>query len=177
MVAKNPLDQLSHWECQDCGVMISVERVEKILKSAEEMIGSKTGTGGNILEHYEKCLHQLADTLHPNHYILLELKQKLGLFYGNIPNHSLGEMSRPAKERKLQVCHQVLHCFVKLDVFLGPHVTQIQTEMCRTRVALAKDDFSRGLLTRDEFKEVLRDNKLVLFCLSCQKGARPQAKF
>lgn len=53
------------------------------ISTAEAMLHTVT-SGDGVIEHYERALWQLSSLLHPGNYLVLEVKQKLALLYGNI---------------------------------------------------------------------------------------------
>ena len=55
------------------------------------------------VEECEETLHLLALRLHPGHNLLLQLKQRLSGLYG-----SLAQLSRPARERRLQLLMDIV---------------------------------------------------------------------
>ena len=67
-------------------------------------------------EQYERVLHQLSSQLHPYNHLMIDVKQKLALLYGNIAQYSMVTMGRPAKQRKVQLCMDVLDCLGKVVV-------------------------------------------------------------
>ena len=52
----------------------------------------------------EQVLHQFSDRLHPHHYLIIEIKEKLAQILGNFPPYSLLTLPRHLKERKIQLC-------------------------------------------------------------------------
>ena len=54
-----------------------------LISTAEDMIHTVT-PGDGVIEHYERALWQLSSLLHPGNFLVLEVKQKLALLYGNI---------------------------------------------------------------------------------------------
>ena len=56
----------------------------------------------NILMNYS-FIYEQSKFLHPNNYILINAKMKLGFLYGNYKPYLLNTMSRPSLDRKIQV--------------------------------------------------------------------------
>ena len=50
-----------------------------------------------------RFIYEQSKKLHPNNYILINAKMKLGLLYGNYKPYLLNTMSRPSIDRKIQV--------------------------------------------------------------------------
>ena len=59
-----------------------------MISQAEE-ITNTLRPGDGVIEHYERVLSQLDTSLHPGNYLVLEVKQKLALLYGNIFPHTI----------------------------------------------------------------------------------------
>ena len=57
--------------------------------SQAEVIINTLRPGDGVIEHYERVLNQLDTSLHPGNYLVLEVKQKLALLYGNIFPHTI----------------------------------------------------------------------------------------
>ena len=87
----------SSHHCTVCGSLYPATTVLAWLSSAVSTI-SHTLRPGVSVEECEETLHLLALRLHPGHHLLLQLKQRLSGLYG-----SLAQLSRPARERRLQL--------------------------------------------------------------------------
>ena len=55
------------------------------------------------LFYFSRFIYEQSKYLHPNNYILINAKMKLGLLYGNYGKYKLLTMSRPNIDRKIQV--------------------------------------------------------------------------
>ena len=86
-----------------------------MLEEAAQLIASPA-PGAGVVEHYERVIHQLSSLLHPYNHLLIDVKQKLALLYGNIAQYSMVNMSRPAKQRKVQLCLEVMDCLGKVKI-------------------------------------------------------------
>ena len=114
VVPSNPLDNHSNWVCLECGSAMCLNRVQTILECAGRVINSPAMETDGVVEHYERVLHQLSTVLHPYNHLMINVKQKLAMLYGNIPQYSLASMTRPAKQRKIQLCQDVIDCMSKV---------------------------------------------------------------
>ena len=61
-----------------------------MISKAEEIIHTLS-PGDGVIEHLERVLSQLDTSLHPGNYLVLEIKQKLALLYGNIFPHTINK--------------------------------------------------------------------------------------
>ena len=90
-----------------------MDRVKCELGGAATLISTPVQEDG-VVEHYERVLHQMSSQLHPYNYLMIDVKQKLALLYGNIAQYSMVTMGRAAKQRKVQLCMDVLDCLGKV---------------------------------------------------------------
>jgi hypothetical protein len=116
VVPSNPLDNQSNWFCLSCGAVTCLDRVKSVLECAALLIGTPALEDG-VVEHYERVLHQLSSQLHPYNHLMIDVKQKLALLYGNIGQYSMVNMGRPAKQRKVQLCMEVMECLGKVTIY------------------------------------------------------------
>ena len=99
----NPLSGSSDWSCQACSALYSAEYVITLVTEAAAMI-DKPREEDDIVQHYERTIHHFSTTLHPSHYLITGIKEKLAQIYGNFIPYKLLDLPRPLKERKIQVC-------------------------------------------------------------------------
>jgi len=130
VVSDNPLDNQANWACQLCGAGVSLETARNIMDTAEDLVDNPAPQDGPV-EHFERVLHNLAVVLHPGNYLLLEVKQKLGLMYGNMMPYTWDRMKAPARERKVQLCHDVITSLSKLEAGLSPWHIAMLTELAK----------------------------------------------
>ena len=98
----DPLAGSSDWACQACQAVYSAEYVVELVSEVAEMI-DKPREEDDIVQHYERVIHRYSHTLHPAHYLIIGIKEKLAQIYGNYSPYKLTELPRPLKERKIQV--------------------------------------------------------------------------
>ena len=115
VVPSSPLDNQSNWVCLSCGAVTGLDRVQSVLGDAVRLISTPVHED-DVVEHYERVLHQMSSQLHPYNYLMIDVKQKLALLYGNIAQYSMVTMGRPGKQRKVQLCMDVLDCLGKVVV-------------------------------------------------------------
>jgi hypothetical protein len=113
LVPSNPLDNRSNWVCLSCGAVMYLDRVQSVLEDAVTLISTPVQED-DAVQHYERVLHQLSSQLHQYNHLMIDVKQKLALMYGNIAQYSMVTMGRPAKQRKVQLCMDVLDCLGKV---------------------------------------------------------------
>jgi hypothetical protein len=115
-----------------------LDRVQSVLERAAQLIATPIQEGGAV-EHHERVLHQLSSQLHPYNHLMIDAKQKLALLYGNIAQYSMVDMNRPAKQRKVQLCMDVMECLGKVVTSGYTHWrVKMISELTKTKVAIAK---------------------------------------
>ena len=83
--------------------MYSSEYILDTIANVTNDIEMSGDSDEDSVHHFERVLDKYSNKLHPHHYILVEIKQKLAQIYGNFAPYTLLTMSRPLKERKIQV--------------------------------------------------------------------------
>ena len=132
IMSTNPLDNLANWACHLCGFKVKLESVRDILITSEALIDNPAALDGPV-EHFERVLNKLSVVLHPGNYLLLDMKQKLGMMYGNIRPYTLDRMSNPARERKSQLCQEVVQSLSQLEAGLSSWHIAMLTELAKMR--------------------------------------------
>ena len=134
----------------------------------------------NLILRHERVLHQLSPVLHPHNWLVLEVKQRLASLY------PASTPSRPAKQRKLQLCGELLACLATLDRGYSPARTALLSEQSRTKVtsissssvsrnptyqvALARQDYTAGHISRQQLERCLTENKFTIMYLAYQQA-------
>ena len=70
--------------------MTTLEMIDprSLISWAEDIIHT-VRLGDGVIDHYERVLYQLSSLLHPGNYLVLEIKKRLALLYGNIFPHTI----------------------------------------------------------------------------------------
>jgi len=130
VVSLNTAQNTSDWACQLCGAVVQHEAVRTIIETSESVTDTPAPQDGPV-EHFERVLNKLSSTLHPGNYLLLEVKQKLALMYGNMTPYTMDKMKTPARERKIQLCHDVIDSLSKIEAGLSPWHIAMLTELAK----------------------------------------------
>ena len=88
---------------------------------------------------------------------MVQLKQELGLLYGSAAaggSLQWSNLSRPAKERKVQVCQQVVEVLSKVEKGCSPLTTRMVGELTKARVMLAREDAAGGRLSMEQLQKI-----------------------
>ena len=134
-VARDPRDEETEYSCQTCGESVSSEYVANIYRQAQRDLKTPDSRY-DLIEHLELFLFNYGDVLHPNNYLCISVKQKLGSLYGSCPPYTIQSLSTPMVERKLQVCLDVLHTLGKVDPGVNRWRQSILSEINKARIAL-----------------------------------------
>ena len=170
VVPANCLDSQSDWSCLQCEAVVCLDKVQAVLEKAGQLIDTPAEDDCGV-EHCERALHQLSTQLHPHNYLLIDVKQKLAMLYGNTTEYNMVEMGRPAKQRKMQLCLDVMDCLSKIEIGYNTWRTKMLSELSRTKVAMARQDFSSGKLSEAGMKAVMMENKFLMMYLAYQQAA------
>ena len=80
-------------------------------------------------------------------------------------------MGRPAKQRKVQLCMDLMECLGKVETGgYTPWRVKMMSELTKTKVAIAKEDFSQGKLSQEGLKSVLMQNKFLMLYIAYQQA-------
>jgi len=148
----NPVNSLADWRCTDCDSKLSHDEVTASIVAAEALIEERL-PGESEVDHHERTIHALSPILHPNNWLMVQLKQELGLLYGSSVN-LWSNLSRPAKERKVQLCQQVVDVLSIVEKGCSPLTTRMVGELTKARVMLAKEDAAGGRLTMEQLQKI-----------------------
>ena len=134
-VARNPTDEESDYVCQQCGDSVSAQYAANIYRRAQRDLRT-ADSRYDLIEHLELFLFKYRHLLHPNNFMFISVKQKLGTMYGNCEPYSMEDLTMPMIERKLQVCLDVLQTLDKVDPGVNRWRQNIMREINKARIAL-----------------------------------------
>ena len=95
-------------------------------------------------------LFHFSNLLHPNHYILIDIMHNLVHMYAGKK-----DLTRPEKERKVQLCVIVLETLVKIDPGFTKWRGTLMQEMIHTVMLISKEDYAKKRITTREFHKRL----------------------
>jgi len=162
----NPLDNQADWQCTNCDSKLSQDQVLKSIAAAEALVEERL-PGESEVDHHERVLHAISPVLHPDNWLMIQLKQELSLLYGSGGGPlQWTNLSRPAKERKLQVCQQVVDVLSKVEKGCSPLTIKLVGELTKARVMLAKEDAGKGRMTMEQLQKIAMMAKLRMMRLA-----------
>jgi len=118
------------WACEVCGELLNHAKVINIIETAEAVIDNPAPLDGPV-EHFERVLYSLSESLHPGNFLLLDVKERLAMMYGNMMPYTLDKMRTPARERKIQLCHDVISSLSKVEAGLSTWHIAMLTELAK----------------------------------------------
>lgn len=104
-------DSTAIWKCNKCPFEDAAENVERLLKALQDEIESTSS-----VESMENLLAKFGSVLHPNHFIMISIKNSLVDSYGHVKGHLLVQLPDALLRRKIELCEELLEI---LDVFEG----------------------------------------------------------
>ena len=102
------------------------------------------------INHLEEMLFHFSNLLHPNHYILIDIMHNLVHLYAGKK-----DLTRPEKERKIQLCVMVLETLVKIDPGYTKWRGTLLQEMIHSVMLVSKEDYAKKRITTREFHKRL----------------------
>ena len=135
------MEENSDYSCDTCENLEANVDVMKILSQAESMASMKVDRKCAI-DHMENFLLKYQKLLHPQNYVMLSVKMKLGYIYGNMPPKSvLVKMSKEELDHKLSCCQDAMNVLNILDEGdIGESIWKhrLQQEIMKTKFTLQK---------------------------------------
>ena len=130
------------WSCRACGQLYPPEAVLEVISAVSADVDTARDSDKDSIHHLERILHEYSTRLHPQHYILVDVKMKLAQILGNYAPYQLTTLSRPLKERKIQLCQEVLEVISIVDPGFTKQRGIMLSELNKAKLALAKQNLS-----------------------------------
>ena len=108
-----------------------------------------------------RYIYEQSKNLHWQNYILINAKMKLGLLYGNVRPYTMDKLNRVMLERKRQVCQDVLDTLSKVDSGYTSWRSSMLSELTRTKILIAKQDFKEKKIPQSELFNILASEKML----------------
>ena len=142
VLSLDPTSGEADWRCEACGQLYPPETVLELISAVSAEVETCRDCDKDSIHHFERILHDYATRLHPHHYILVDIKMKLAQILGNYAPYQLSSLSRPLKERKIQLCQEMLDVISKVDPGFTKQRGIMLSEMNKTKLILAKQNLS-----------------------------------
>ena len=141
LLPDDPLDPESSWRCKICNFTQEINDVTNLNSEMENVLDSglkqpQFTEEGDVPE-LKRLLLTLQENFHENHYLVVRLKQKLGVLLGS--NGDLGDISDNVIKQKLSLCQDVVKIKSKLERgFKGKWKDVMDNEISRCLAELSK---------------------------------------
>ncbi|XP_053965411.1 SET domain-containing protein SmydA-8 [Anastrepha ludens] len=155
---KSPPKQLWVWQCLQCEHTLSADTVQQLVERAkEEVFHAK-----DDVTRYELLLAKLTRYFHPNHYILLDIKQNIAAILRSILQNVALQPGRKVYERKVRLCQDI---FGILQMIL-PGISRLKAivlyEMANTSAELHRMRYGEKEVQKTELVELLKRVEMML---------------
>ncbi|XP_059082418.1 SET domain-containing protein SmydA-8-like isoform X1 [Tigriopus californicus] len=154
-------DLASDWACNRCSSRVPHKNVNEVLTTIEKQTDLDAPL---CIETMEEMLFHYQKLLHPNNYIIIDIMHNLIHLYAGKES-----LTRPEKERKIQLCHIVLDILGRVDPGFTTWRGTLLQEMIHTLMVISKEDHNAARISEKEFhrrlnycSRKLREAKLCL---------------
>lgn len=135
VLKKDPSE--TKWQCQNCQHRRDAKDVEQMLNNLQEEIMNAT----NDIYKLEMSLMRFSKALHPQHYLIVDIKQNIASALRQILNDPSQCPGRKVYERKIELCEDILKvlnlilpgCISRLKAITLYELVSTQAEYYRMR--------------------------------------------
>ncbi|KAM7343123.1 uncharacterized protein ACRADG_010265 [Cochliomyia hominivorax] len=154
---RNPTDG-DKWSCLDCKHQESAENIDKLLKKLQtEDLKKPTN-----LEEFEILLKRLKKILHPQHYMIIDVKQNIAAALRAIINDISCCPQRHVYERKIELCRDIL----KVLNIVAPGISRLKAivlyELSSTWAEYNRMLYQTKELKKNELQQLLQESEGML---------------
>ena len=155
----------SKWFCSQCEIIFDYQEVKLIITGVEENM--KKLSLLQSVDDWEELLNFAQKSLHPSHFLVMEIKRIIIQILGNSPHHPFDELTIQQLNRKLSLCANYLDVYSKVDATLyGKWRGSVLEEMIPAIIKLTKESNCEPR----EFKAVLSSvSKMLKHSMKCKQ--------
>lgn len=138
----------SKWTCLNCNASETNEKIDDILREIRHQVNNS----GSQMDQIEIFIAKYSRVLHPNHYLLIEMKQKLAAIIRHMGEMN-SEFTKSVKllNRKIELCKEI----VPLLSILQPGISRLRGialyEQFLPLMQLSKIYYQRKSISLDEY--------------------------
>lgn len=138
----------SKWTCLNCNACEANDKIDDILREIRHQVNNS----GSQMDKIEMFIEKYSRVLHPNHYLLIEMKQKLAAIIRHMGEMN-SEFSKSVKllKRKIELCKEIVPL---LDI-LQPGISRLKGialyEQFLPLMQLAKIYYHENSISLDEY--------------------------
>ncbi|XP_055840242.1 SET domain-containing protein SmydA-8 [Episyrphus balteatus] len=141
----------SKWTCENCSAIMSELDVQKLLSEVAEQI---LYADGDIRE-YETLLAKYSGDFHPNHFLMIDLKQNTASILRSILMNPMCQPGRGVIRRKIELCEQMLPVVRALQPGISRLYAIASYEYVITYVELTEYEYNDGEISTEEYEKRL----------------------
>ncbi|XP_059617485.1 SET domain-containing protein SmydA-8 [Phlebotomus argentipes] len=158
-LSTDPLDETSDWKCNSCDASTPGSKIHDTVDKIQESVDvlkNKPASRTKLIET-EKLFKHLMNTLHPNHFLQISLREMLIEMLGHVEGCGLNGLPEVLLQHKIQLIRDVLAI---LNAF-EPGMTRVRAmmlfELHAPLAVLAKKLFFGGKIPARVFREKLQE--------------------
>lgn len=139
-------DSTASWRCNKCALNDDAENVKLLLKTLQDEIDST-----HSIESMEDLLGKYKSSLHPNHFLVISIKNALIDSYGHVKGHLLSELPDALLRRKIELCEEVLEILSVFEAGKSRTRALMMYDLHAPTVLHAKSQYEQNNLTSTEY--------------------------
>jgi len=154
----SPLDCESDWSCLECGKVRTNMQAQEVLQLALQEINSFPKE--NIRsEELEELIFRLENILSQTNWLMMEIKQKLLNMYMQAM-----KVDRPTKERKVQLCGDILEYMNKVDPGNeeSPRRQGLKNCLVEINLEILTEDYKSGRVEKAKLAKALAEKQSLM---------------
>lgn len=137
----------SAWICQNCSCEMPISEVNEILIDANNDILNADGD----IRQMEYLLQKFSKIFHPNHYLIIDLKQSVASILKSICSTSLVPPGKAVMERKIQLCEDILPILKVIQPGISRLNAIAMYEYFVPLVEVAEIDYEDKIIGKDKY--------------------------
>ncbi|CRK91470.1 CLUMA_CG005137, isoform A [Clunio marinus] len=154
VVAKNPLNNFSDWQCENCKLHYSREEITSKLNCLQSQLNSFVRKNPNQLEEF---LAEHSKCIHSDHLTMVEIKYMLCLMYGNVGGYHYKDLSESLLHRKIELCKNLIKVYNEIDPGEANQRTNVMFELNCALIVDTKAKFNCNSIERKKAVDIIDD--------------------
>ncbi|XP_005188644.2 uncharacterized protein LOC101899433 [Musca domestica] len=152
VLKKDPSE--TKWQCQNCQHRRDAKDVDRMLNNLQEEIINAT----NDIYKLEMSLMRFSKALHPQHYLIVDIKQNIASALRQILNDPSQCPGRKVYERKIELCEDIIKV---LNLILPGCISRLKAitlyELVSTQAEYYRMRYKENELTKTQLIELLHE--------------------
>lgn len=154
-----PVDDETLWKCSSCTFELPAEAVARILSVIQDGLADVLvmQMTGNRVEVLEAFLKKYVTSLHPSHFILMNVRHNLSQLYGRVSGYRMLDLTDKHLERMIELTQEILRVTDIIEPGLTRSRAILLYEIHMPMILLAKSKFNEGTIDSNEYKKQLNE--------------------